>query len=86
MDNNWSPEKIWRVAKDIKDAPKINLLSLLTAFLSRMLLEDRDIEASGQTYSEKVKQSGDIIDTMHRDAVAFCTDGRATDLRRYLHE
>lgn len=85
--NDWEPDKIWRVVRDIEDSPKINLLSLLTALLARLLLEDEDVETSEASFSAIIKQSKALVELMRYDAAAFCDDEsnmRATDVKRTL--
>lgn len=89
LNNKWAPEKIWRVVRDIKDSPKTSLLSLLTALLARLLLDDQDTEASELSFSEKVKESKCLVDLILRDTTSFCKDEsnvRATDLKKQLRD
>lgn len=85
----WAPEKIRRVVKDIKDSPTINLLSLLTALLARLLLQDEELETSETSFSAKIEKSKALVDLMHSDAAAFCNDesnARATDVKTRLRD
>lgn len=88
VSKKWDPERIWRVARNIKESPKINLLSLLSTFLARMLVEENN-EATEVLHPEAVEKSKDIIDMMHRDALVFCRgrgNKKATDLKKYLRK
>lgn len=73
--DNWN-DRVWNVVHDIQDSPKISLLSLLTALLTRLLLDvsNDDVETSQRSLTEKVKQSKYIIELMYQDATAFCDD------------
>lgn len=85
----WEPAKIRRIIKDVQNCPKISLLTMLTALLARLLLDDKDTKASNSLHSEKVKQSKALIALMLRDAHTFCNDDnnvKATDLKRHLHD
>lgn len=79
----WDPDGIRRVAQDIQESPKINLPSLLTVLLARLLLGDN----SEPSPSVIVKQSREIVKLMLKDAEAFCKDEvniRSTDMRKLL--
>lgn len=86
-DKRWAPDKIRRIVKDIQDSPKISLLALLTALLARLLLDDKDIDASKPLHSGKFKQSKTLIDLMLHDVHTFYSDNsnaKAIDLMRPL--
>lgn len=88
-ETKWAPEKITRVARDIKDSPKISLLSLLTALLARLLLDasNDDAKTYEASFPEKVRQSKDIVELMRQDATTFCdneSNMRASETKKHL--
>lgn len=88
-ETQWASEKITRVVRDIKDSPKISLLSLLTALLARLLLDasNDDAKTCEASFPEKVRQSKDIVELMRQDATTFCDDEgntRATETKKHL--
>lgn len=87
--HTWEPRKIWRIARGVKDAKRVDLPSFLNALLAQQLLHADKTVSQKSSYPEKIRQSKTLLDTMLREAEDFCADEsnqRSINMRRHIHD
>lgn len=83
------PRKIWRMARAVKEAKKVDLPSFLNALLAQQLLHADKTVSQKSSYPEKIRHSKTLVDIMLRRAEEFCADEssqRSLDMRRHINE
>lgn len=85
----WKLHKIWRIAREVKEAKRTDFISVINALLARQLLYNDEADARNSSYSEVVSASKNLLDLMLHVAKEFCADDssqRFLQVRRYIRE